>query len=301
MAEVITIGISMKDRDYAKALARNLDSDFDIEITDENDGSKDIFLTDNPADRNRNVLLFTGTRQDFGIYKYDGAKRIRKNIIDKYCSLYDDYVLRCTGSSCRITAFCSPAGGTGCSAAALAYSRVLAESGRALYMTLDDIPYEDGNSGDALYSVNRLLYIMDDMRYDMKSLLSTTWRDNKGTVHFKYLYPYNAVGMLDKHSIQRFIAQLSEHFDYIVADTGSRVSGTSDGVMEICGEIFCVITGSSKDDIFLRHAAEVSGREIIRIRNFADDDEIEDIHILRLDDVSSGMEAFFRERLKGDL
>lgn len=75
MAEVITIGISMKDRDYAKALARNLDSDFDIEITDENDGSKDIFLTDNPADRNRNVLLFTGTRQDFGIYKYDGARR----------------------------------------------------------------------------------------------------------------------------------------------------------------------------------------------------------------------------------
>lgn len=301
MATLITIGISMDDRDYANALARSLDSDFDIEITDTNDGSKDIFLTDSSADRNRNVLLFTGTRQDHGVYKYDGARRIRKKIIDMYCRLYDDYVLRCTESSCHITLFCSPAGGTGCTSAALAYSKVLAESGSVLYITLDDIPYENDNVRDALYSVNRLLYIMDDMRYDMKSLMSSTWRDDNGTVHFKYLYPYNALGLLDKQSVQRLVSQLSQHFDHIVADIGSRVCETSDGISEICGEIFCIITGSLKDDIYLKHAAEVSGREITRIRNFADDDEIEDIHILRLDDVPSGMEAFFRERLNEDI
>lgn len=280
MAERITIGIGMKDIEFAHALARNLDSDFDVDVTRVNTGEHDIFITDDSSDRNRNVLYLSDSRDDGGIYRYEGARRIRKQIISLYCMLYDDYVLECSHSSCSVITVSSCAGGSGCTSVALGIARMLSEQHSVLYMTFDDIPYQKESAGEAVSSLNRLIYIMDDMRFDINSLNTCIWTDTYGCCHFRYMKPYNILNMMDKSEIQKFISQLCGHYEYIIADTGSRITPLTDAVYMISDKVISVDVPSVKYGEYAARLESAGVRNVIHVNNMCKDEDAEGIGIL---------------------
>lgn len=257
MTNRISVGISISDKEYADALAKSLSGRFDVILSGSGYTESAIFLTDKPAITGPNVLHISSDKDTDGIYKFEGARRIEKHIIHTYCNLYDDYVRKAEVSSCSILGVCSPYGGSGCTTIGIAIGRSFAaDDKKTLFLTLDDIPFEEESSAEAVISLNRLLFIMEDREFDLSDLDSCIWKDRYGLSHLKYMKPYNLLTHMKAKDLQKFISQLAGFYDCIVIDLGSKLGMISDSVLELCRESVYVLsygTDSPKLEIFRKH------------------------------------------------
>lgn len=271
MTNRISVGISMEDREYADALAKSLAERFDVSITASEYAENEIFLTDRAHITGPNVLHISADKDTDEIYKFEGARRIEKHIIHTYCSVYDDYVRKAEVSGCSIIGVCSPYGGSGCTSAAVAFGRALSDAGKkTLFIALDDIPYENDSSSEAVISINRLLFILKDRDYDLSDLDSCVWRDGYGLYHLKYMKPFNLLSHIEPGDLQRLICQLAGYYESIVIDLGSRLAMVSDSVLKVCNEMMCVLsygTKSPKEEIYMNHLNEVFKERVAIVIN----------------------------------
>lgn len=260
MSNRISVGISMEDKEYADALARSLADKFDVVLSLDNYTETSIFITDKAYITGPNVLHISSDKETDGIYKFEGARRIEKHIIHTYCNVYDDYVRKAEVAGCSIIGVCSPYGGAGCTTVAVSIARSLSDSGKkTLFISLDDIPYEGENSSEAVISINRLLFILKDREYDLSDLDSCIWKDGYGLSHLKYMKPYNLLNHIEPGDLQRFISQLTDYYEYVVIDLGSRVGMLSDAVLEICNDLISVTSygeHNMKEKVFTEHISD---------------------------------------------
>ena len=163
-------------------------------------------------------------RDQPAVCKFQKAELIYRQILSLYSEKSGSAVILAQNDgSCRIVAFASPSGGTGCSSMAAAYSINQAEKGRrTLYLNLEKYGVSESFfSSEGQFTLSDIIFTLKSRKANLSLKLESCVRHDESGVYY-YASPAVALDMLELkgEEIIRLINEIkiSGLFDLMVLD-----------------------------------------------------------------------------------
>lgn len=268
--------ISVFGTKYSDKLETYMFTELDIALKSLEENKIDVLLVDEKFELDKNMVTkrcaiayltdsmgVDSLHNEVAICKFQKVELIYKQIL----SVFSENASAITGMSfeqndgIRIIAFLSPAGGTGCSTAAAAYSINLARKNKkVLYLNLEKFGSADkffsaegnGNFGDVIYAVK-------SRKANLAIKLESTVKQDITGVYF-YSAANLALDMLEFTS-QEIINLISDvklfgGYDYVVLDMDFGVDTGTLEIMKECSSIILVSDAAELSNNKLERAIE---------------------------------------------
>ncbi len=189
-------------------------------------------------------------RDERAVCKYQRAELIYKQIL----SLYSEKTEKVSGlqfgeNACKVIAFVSPAGGTGCSSAAAAAAMHLAlKQKKVLYLNMEHFGNSDlffsaegpGDFGDIIYTLKSK---KGNLPLKLESLVK---RDGSGV----YFYSGTKLALdmteLKQDEMKQLIEYMKNYggYQYLILDMDCSLGKSVPNTLKLCHEIILVTNGS---------------------------------------------------------
>lgn len=260
---MIRVGLDFEDREFARSFADSMSRWFDISFG--NDG--DMVISDREGSNDLVLVTDRNCSDESHIYMFEGAERIRKKIIHGYELKNGDRAKIIGSSDAVITGVCESGGGSGATTVALSYARII--SGRSIYVSFDDIPYEGSSFNDAPFDVNRLLF---DLKCGINVSADSVTYEDKGVFHLRYHRPYNLLNMISYDDILIIIRSLTDSFDNVILDFGNRYDMNVSKLINLCSSLIFVENESSGHGRYEEYVLKSYEGRIKHVRNMVSGD-----------------------------
>lgn len=295
--EIIKVGIYLKDRIFARALALGLAREsrtMNFVLLDNLDrkGDFDMILTWEDSGEKRDVQLIWDKEAEslssppYRLYQYKESPAMIDDLLFIYFKM-TDRVLEYRGScKCRLVTFVSDAGRSGTTMTCIAAAKMLNQlyGSKTLYLNLcpiDDSKKYLKDSGEK--GLLKLLYYLDtgkefplqhfitrgdDMDYVSTTAVNSYFNDMKPSLMNVFLKKVDLLGL----------------YDYLFIDMGSCLSRQNRKLLENADLIITVHNGENEtppqyyEHISREILKNTVGTKALNIENFAGDDWREDVN-----------------------
>lgn len=290
--ENIRIAVISENRDYGRALGlalvdvyRNFTVTLFRGVPLHNELDKmDLILTDTQKDieiRGKCIMLVEKISQIdkdyegkcFRLYKYSNVRQLAGELLYIYSAITGRKAVPIRNVNAKVVLFCSPAGGSGCTSAAVAFAREMRRfhDKRVMYMSLEEVEStlaymeklaEGKNAGEYLYHLfndrdeNRFpfleSYVVSDP-YGVEALIPSPGR--------------NVMKSLSSEEMAYFTGALLDtgSYDYLVIDAGNSLEKNVLTCYEMANSICMVQSenmGSFKTERFMEYVIFAKGEKV---------------------------------------
>ena len=287
--ETVRIGIFMKDRLFAKAMAVGLAREcrcmtFQILSHPDEGGELDMVLT-TAAECGPNGVQLVRDPEDacicgppYCVYRYKESQNLVKDLLQIYFQMTGRVLPYSGDRTCRLLVFVAGGGGWGTTSTAIAVSRMLHRiyGCRSLYLNL--CPIDDSKkylAGLGETNLLKLLYYLEQGReFPMEAFITSSEElDYVDTKVFN-----NSCDEMDTALLERFLSKVESLgiYDFVVADAGNHLSRQNRkllGHADIVAEIFRS-GAASQGKYFSAIAREIESlaqpSRLIRVETFAE-------------------------------
>ena len=310
--ENINLAIVTRDREYGNALGYGIISVcrtiiVNVFSPEEFTGKRSMYVFDGeepagfdlvlwdgqPEIRGRNIVMMVdkpsmacrnAAGDNFRIYKYSPAQQMISDIFDIYGRVTGRSPVNVSPAGVHVYAFCSSAGGTGCSTVAMAFCQELKRfhDRRVIYVSLEELE-STGGFIKAAASAGSMAHYLYSLFRDKKSVIgmvgeekvryrpfmeSFTISDDFGVEAFRPTKGRNPLVDLDPEEICMFIESVmsSGRYDAVVIDTGAGLSPAALTCLEMA-ERACLVSTENADALretnYLQYLMAVCGEDML--------------------------------------
>lgn len=282
--EHLNVGLILKDKTYAAALARGLSREsrnMNFTVIDKTVTECGLYLTDSRRRRSlcAPVIVLSETPDDDEIFIYEDCRVFVDRMIYLYYVMTGRIAEFRGNSSFRLVVFAQACGGSGTTSTALAAARMLNTiyGSRCLYLNI--CPFDDSRKYIAEQEgagiVKLLYHLKKEYDFPMGSFVQEAEGISVFVTHAVNKYAMELTGEM----FNRLLAEVNRtgSYDYLFVDAGNYWSRENLAVLG-CADCVVVVSGEKRrghikylNELEEMLIARAGAENVLRVMNFADD------------------------------